>query len=171
LDGHEVMPPSENLAVQVVGNVGLYYVCYRLSRFGWNVMPTARNARGIDILIYSQDASRTHTIQVKALSKRSPVPLGGSLDRLMGDFFVVCRNVRTDAPESFVLLPSEVRALAHRGETDGRISYWLQPAQYAQDNFREAWSRIGYGAALGVAVQQPDAVGERGPVNRRRARS
>jgi hypothetical protein len=26
---------------QVVGNVGLYYVCYRLSLDGWNVMPTA----------------------------------------------------------------------------------------------------------------------------------
>ena len=39
-------------------------------------MPTARNARGIDVLIYSQDATRTHTIQVKALSRRSPVPLG-----------------------------------------------------------------------------------------------
>jgi len=33
---------------QVTGNVGLYYVCYRLSRMGWNAMPTARNARGID---------------------------------------------------------------------------------------------------------------------------
>ncbi len=29
---------------QVVGNVGLFYVCYKLSRLGWNVMPTARNA-------------------------------------------------------------------------------------------------------------------------------
>jgi hypothetical protein len=37
---------------QAVGNVGLYYVCYRLSCLGWNVMPTARNARGVDILIY-----------------------------------------------------------------------------------------------------------------------
>src|SRR5882762_2693725 len=81
---------------QVVGNVGLFYVCYRLSRRGWNVMPTARNARGIDVLIYSQDASRTYTIQVKALSRRNPVPLGNRLDRLMGDFFVVCRNVRSD---------------------------------------------------------------------------
>ena len=36
---------------------------------------TSRNARGIDIVIYSQDAVRKHTIQVKALSKRAPVPL------------------------------------------------------------------------------------------------
>ena len=53
---------------QIVGNIGLYFVCYRLSCLGWNVMPTARNAKGIDIVIYSQDAKRTHTIQVKSLN-------------------------------------------------------------------------------------------------------
>lgn len=58
---------------QVTGNIGLYYVCYRLSCLGWNVMPTARNAKGVDILIYNYDASVTRSIQVKALSKRSPV--------------------------------------------------------------------------------------------------
>jgi hypothetical protein len=41
-----VVNPIE-LNNQVVGNVGLFYVCYRLSRLGWNVMPTARNARGV----------------------------------------------------------------------------------------------------------------------------
>lgn len=40
---------------QIVGNAGLYYVCYRLSLLGWNVMPTARNARGIDVVAYSGD--------------------------------------------------------------------------------------------------------------------
>jgi hypothetical protein len=31
------------------------------------------------------------------------------------------------SPESFIMLPSEVKALAHKGEKDGRVSYWLQP--------------------------------------------
>ena len=30
---------------QTVGNIGLYYVCYRLSRLGWNVMPTTRTQK------------------------------------------------------------------------------------------------------------------------------
>ena len=37
---------------QIVGNIGMFYACYRLSRLGWNVMPTARNARGVDIIAY-----------------------------------------------------------------------------------------------------------------------
>jgi hypothetical protein len=130
---------------QVVGNVGLYFVCYHLSRLGWNVMPTARNAKGIDVLIYSQDATRKLTVQVKALSKTSPVPLGGKLTNLFGDFFVICRKLETTTPECFVLTPSEVAALAHRGEKAEKVSYWLQPNKYAVDEYREKWDRIGTG--------------------------
>lgn len=74
---------------QLTGKVGLYYCCYRLSLMGWNVMPTARNARGVDIIAYSRDASRFVGVQVKALSKRNPVPLGTSLDKVMGDFWII----------------------------------------------------------------------------------
>ena len=35
---------------QYVGNIGMYFAAYRLSLMGWNVMPTSRNARGIDLL-------------------------------------------------------------------------------------------------------------------------
>jgi hypothetical protein len=68
--------------------VGLY-CCYKLSGLGWNVMPTARNARGVDIIAYNADASHFIGIQVKTLSKRNPVPLGSSLDKCMGDFWVI----------------------------------------------------------------------------------
>ncbi len=126
---------------QVTGNVGLYYTCYRMSRMGWNVMPTARNARGIDIVAYDRNASRFLGIQVKALSKRDPVPLGGDPGKIMGDYWVIVREVYAE-PEAFILLPEEVRALAHRGEKDGRVSYWLQPAAYDREEFREAWGRM-----------------------------
>jgi hypothetical protein len=61
---------------QVVGNIGMYYAAYRLSQQGWNVMPTARNARGVDLLAYDASAHIYKGIQVKALSKPNPVPLG-----------------------------------------------------------------------------------------------
>lgn len=136
---------NATLDPQLTGNVGLYYCCYRLSLLGWNVMPTARNARGVDIIAYSRDASRFVGVQVKALSKRNPVPLGTSLDKIMGDFWVIVNKVATPTPSAFILLPSEVRERAHRGEKDGRVSYWLQPADYEQEQFREAWERIGHG--------------------------
>ncbi|MGE0734664.1 MAG: hypothetical protein AB7P50_07925 [Alphaproteobacteria bacterium] len=130
---------------QLTGNVGLYYCCYRLSLLGWNVMPTARNARGVDIIAYSRDASQFVGVQVKGLSKRNPVPLGTSLDKIMGDWWMIVNKAASLSPSAFVLLPSEVRELAHRGEKDGRVSYWLQPRAYEQEPFREAWERIGHG--------------------------
>jgi hypothetical protein len=127
---------------QVTGNIGLYWTCYHLSRMGWNAMPTARNARGVDIIAYDRDCLRRISIQVKTLSKRNPVPLGTSLDRIMGDFWVIVNNVIA-SPVAYVLVPSEVRRLAHRGEKEGRVSYWLQPSSYCVEDFREAWGRIG----------------------------
>lgn len=141
-----------NLPSQIVGNVGLYYACYKLSMLGWNVMPTARNARGVDIIAYSGDASRFLGIQVKTLSKRNPVPLGLSLDKCMGDYWVILNKVATGSPDAFIMRPDEVTSLAHRGEKDGRISYWLQPATYDKPQFREAWERIGHGGLDAVAA-------------------
>lgn len=107
-------------------------------------MPTARNARGVDIIAYSRDASTFHGIQVKALSKRTPVPLGTSLEKIMGDFWIIVNKVAT-TPSAFILTPEEVLKDARRGEKDGRVSYWLQPGDYEQERFRDAWERIGHG--------------------------
>lgn len=108
-------------------------------------MPTARNARGIDILVYNRSGARKLGLQVKALSKKSPVPLGQDLNRLIGDFWIICRGLASPAPECFILEPDEVRALAHRGEKEGRVSFWLQPRSYDRPEFREAWQRLGTG--------------------------
>ena len=128
--------------LQVTGNIGLYWTCYHLSRLGWNAMPTSRNARGVDVIAYDRDCSRMIAIQVKTLSKKNPVPLGSSLDRIMGDFWVIVNNVLV-APQTYILLPSEVRKRAHRGVKDGKVSFWLQPSSYCLEELHEAWHRIG----------------------------
>ena len=124
---------------QIVGNIGLYYACYQLSMLGWNVMPTARNARGIDIVCFSMDGTRMRTVQVKSLSKRTAVPLGQDLAKVMGDFWIVVNSLETDQPQAFVLLPHEVRAMAAQ---DGKGAYWLERKKYDADEFAEKWSRV-----------------------------
>lgn len=139
--------PGSKLDPQIVGNVGLYYCCYKLSLLGWNVMPTARNARGVDLIAYSHDATRLVSIQVKALSKRSAVPLGTSLDKVMGHYWVILNQVLA-TPAAYILQPTEVMNLAKRQEKDGKVSYWLDPPQYEQSGFREAWTRIGHAGPI-----------------------
>ena len=119
---------------QVVGNIGLYYVCYELSKLGWNVLSTSRNAKGVDIIIYSQDAKKTHTIQVKALSKKDPVPLGSNLDNLFAEYLIICCNVM-DKPELFVdEIDEDLKKIIHkRINNQGITSYWLQPKDYEKN--------------------------------------
>ncbi|EII7298911.1 hypothetical protein LHO65_003470 [Vibrio cholerae] len=107
-------------------------------------MPTARNARGIDIIAYNKSGTEFIGVQVKSLTKRNPVPLGNSLEKVMGDFWLIINNVGSQ-PNVFVMLPEEIKNLAHRGEKNGVISYWLQPTSYDTANFKEAWHRIGFG--------------------------
>ncbi len=140
-DTQEILPATRAQDTQVTGNVGLYYCCYELSRRGWNVMPTARNARGIDIIAYRDNGHEFRGIQVKTLSKKYAVPLGSSLDKVMGDFWVVIRT-DGDRPRAFVLTPEEVRAGAHRNVKDGRESYWLEPRDYEKDVYQDEWERI-----------------------------
>lgn len=129
------------LNAQITGNIGLYYVCDRLLSIGWNVMPTARNARGIDIIAYNQQGTQFVGIQVKILSKRNPVPLGNTLDTIMGDYWIIVNNVSRE-PNAYILLPDEVKTSAHRGEKDGNVSYWLSPFSYDKKQYKEAWHRI-----------------------------
>ena len=129
----------------LVGNVGLYFAAYRLSLLGWNVTPADRNAPGIDLLARDANGERTLSIQIKSLSKRDHVPLGNSLDEIIGDWLIIVTKVVTNEPQCFIMRPDEVRNLSHRGEEDGKISFWLHPRQYDITEFREAWARIGRG--------------------------
>jgi hypothetical protein len=126
---------------QVTGNVGLYYCCYHLSLIGWNVMPTARNARGIDIIAYDRTGTKFIGVQVKALSKRNPVPLGTDLEKIVRNFWIIVNNL-SQKPTAFIMKPAEVKERAYRGEKDGRVLFWLQPTAYDQPFFREAWERL-----------------------------
>lgn len=81
-------------------------------------------------------------IQVKTLTGRAPVPLGKSLNSVDGDFWIIVNNVR-NRPSSFILVPEEIRNRAHKGEKNGKVSYWLQPKLYEVSEFREAWQRLG----------------------------
>lgn len=90
------------------------------------------------------DLAATHFlgIQIKSLSKKSPVPLGKNLDKIMGDWWIII-NELTKTPRACILKPEEIQRLAHRGEKEGRVSYWLQPRDYAVPEYEEAWSESG----------------------------
>lgn len=107
-------------------------------------MPTVRNARGADLYAASEGEVRVLPIQSKALSRRAPVPLGNSLDKLCSRWWVVTTLANSASPVCYVLNLDEVKAAAHRGvNAGGIVSYWLQPKSYELPDYLEAWDRLG----------------------------
>jgi hypothetical protein len=103
----------------------------------------AENTKGVDFLIYGQDASWKVAIKVRAFSRRNAVSLGATPDNFLADYLVVCSKVIEDNPECFILTQEEVRELANRNEKGGKVSYWLELRDYDAEQFREKWDRIG----------------------------
>jgi len=132
--------PTKSISNQTVGNIGLYFACYQLSLLGWNAMPTARNARGIDIVAYNQVGNKVLTFQVKSLSKRNAVPLGATMSSLVANYVIVVGLVTSANPHCHVMKPREVKRLSepHKG------AFWLPPRAY--ECFEDIGKRIGPGA-------------------------
>ncbi len=131
----------KRISKQVIGNAGLFYICYELSRRGWNCLPTTRNAKGVDIVIYSQDTKKSYTIQVKALRYRNAVPFGSN-PQIIADFVIIVRNV-LNKPEVFIMKSNEVKKKLHKRVKGNKISYWLQIKDY--EEFKNKWEIIDRG--------------------------
>ena len=105
-------------------------------------MPTVRNARGSDLIIVNDDESVFLGVQSKALSKRSAIGLGLTLDDLRSDWWIITVGANSDAPVCYILSLDEVRNRACR-DKGGQQRYWLEARDYEQGEFREAGHRIG----------------------------
>jgi len=135
---------KEKKETQITGNIGMYYTCYKLSEIGYNVMPTARNAKGVDVIAYTPDAKKFLAIQVKTVSKRWAVPLGRA-DKFspMGDYWiVVVLDGKEDHPDCYVLKPDDVRKGVF---VDRNGNGWLEAKNYATLDYMEWWGRIKQG--------------------------
>ena len=129
--------PKSKLPNQVIGNIGLYYICYELSKRGWNVLPTSRNTRGVDLVIYNQNANIMHTAQIKTLSKKTPIPLGKNLDNLIAEFIMVC-VLEAEKPQVFVFTTEEMK---QREDIQGKIDKGKGKGFWAVNNNR-AWDEL-----------------------------
>lgn len=135
--------PRSQFQSAMTGNAGLNYASWQLSRRGWHVLPTIRNARGSDLIVTDADETMFFGVQSKALSKRQAVPLGRNIEGLRSDWWIITMHANSDSPVCFILRSSEVRERATQDKNGG--AFWLEPRDFDHDEFREAWQRIGTG--------------------------
>lgn len=125
---------------QITGNTGMYYACYKLSELGYNVMPTARNAKGVDIVAYTPDAKKYLGFQVKTVSRKWGVPLGkNGVTNSMADYWIVVVLDGQGGPDCYILKPGEVRSGVF---VDSKGNSWLEAKKYATLDYLEWWDRI-----------------------------
>jgi hypothetical protein len=128
---------------QITGNVGLYRVCAELSKLGFNVMPTARNAKGVDVVGYDGKGN-SFTVQVKTLTKTAAVPLGQGTGHLTADYFVLV--VLEGKGKAFsVWTRKEMRKVklwSNVGQ-DGKKSTWFNSKTWTRDaKAADAWHKV-----------------------------
>lgn len=104
-------------------------------------MPTARNAKGVDIIAYNSHMTKMVSIQVKTLSTKTSVLVSNKTENITGDFWIIVNNVWKES-QSFILLPSEVkgRLCCAKGKS-GKFTRWLPVKKY--EEFKDRWDRIG----------------------------
>jgi hypothetical protein len=131
---------------QATGNAAMHYVAWQLSKRGWHVMPTMRNAKGSDLYCANDAESVVFGVQSNGLSKRDLVGLGTNLDNLRSQWWIITINAKSDSPTCFVMERQEVVDLCAASDAakshNGVISYWLSPKAYDQEQFRDAWHRL-----------------------------
>lgn len=131
---------------QIVGNVGMFYVCYQLSLRGWNVMPTSRNAKGIDIIAYSPNGKKYLGIQVKTLSKPVHIPLGEEKEKIMGDYWIIVvlpdEQSTSCNPTMYILSKDEVIDRGSNYIKNGKKSAFLHKNKYEDEKYKDKLDKI-----------------------------
>ena len=140
-------PSAKTGGTHITGNIGLHYVCMRLSAVGLNVASTARNARGADALVYNRDCTKVKLVQIKTISAGGQVRAGKIGENVPGDFWVLvgdAKKIEHDGhPTCFILRGREVgefRKPSNIRKNQGKPAYLNLAA--LPPNSRNAWGRI-----------------------------
>jgi hypothetical protein len=116
---------------QILGNAGLHYVAYYLSRREW----------GVDLIIYGS-TGKPKSVQIKAVTgKNSTKASRASVG--VADFWVICsfspgEERRIEPPTCFILDDREIGEIMER-----RGKEFIDYKEFNQPRFKNRWDRLG----------------------------
>ena len=130
---------------QLTGMTGVYYVAAELSKLGFIVTPTSRNAQGIDLLIANSNGTKSFSAQVKTNATTFSFWLLGEKNQKMksDSFFYIFVNLRKSEIEYFII-PSKIVAkkIYHqptKNKATGKISNWYSFPYREALKFKRKW--------------------------------
>jgi len=114
---------------QMTGMRGVYLVAAELSRLGFIVSPTSRNAIGADLLVTDQKCKRTYSVQVKTNAK-------------VFNFWLIGNKAKETVSDTHIYVLVNIRQYKRSGE---KIEYFVVPSkQLARGGYHKGdWPNIG----------------------------
>lgn len=141
---------------QITGNVGVFHAARELSRAGWNVLLTTRNARGADLFAISADERIMHPIQIKShANKPLDTSLGLKPDSYITPWWIFVAYALSSEPICYVISLGEIQARMGQdsgirsGKAESERQFWLSRRYYTPGSelemieARNAWQRLG----------------------------
>jgi hypothetical protein len=136
---------------QRTGLRGVYLVAAELSRLGYSVAPTARNAAGADLLVFDPDTARVASIDVKTNAQRARFWLVGERAQKCwsATHFYVFLNISMlrggGEVYEYYVVPS--KTVARKTAVDHRTTgtVWYSFALNAAQQYRDDWKQLGLG--------------------------
>ncbi len=131
---------NQNLSKVLVGNVGLFYSAYELSKRGFYVFLTSRNTEGYD-LVAVKDKNKVFLIEVKTLSQKNAVPFGSKnpKEKLKADFVFVV--VGLENPEIYIVpIEKLLEKVVKQKNKESKESFWVKLEDI--EEFKEKWELL-----------------------------
>jgi len=118
---------------QLIGNAGIFYVSYKLTTLGWNVLITSRNTKGPDMVIISRSGKEQHTVQIKSSIRNCrTVNVGNPKNFRMSDFAVLCVNLKSGDPSMYISKTTDFIL------NSSKAGHYIKPKDYIKykNNFK-----------------------------------
>jgi hypothetical protein len=123
---------------------GVYLVAAELSRLGFAVAPTARNAAGADLLIFEAESAQARSIDVKTNSSGTNFWLVGKGARRMQSrthFYVFLKvSSAKGGGEVFKYFVVPSKMVARKTVKEGM---WYSFSERSAQPYRDKWSLLG----------------------------
>lgn len=130
---------------QLTGMAGVYYAAAELSKMGFIVTPTSRNAQGIDLLVANHDGTRVCSAQVKTNAKTFGFWLLGEKNTTLKSktLFYILVNMRKNGIEYYIVpskaVADNIRITKSISKKTGKESIWYAFNMDQALKYRDKW--------------------------------
>jgi hypothetical protein len=83
---------------------------------------------------------------MKTVSKAVAIPLGNNLDKIIGDYLIICCKAELEIPETYVYPINYAKKICVASNNkNGTKSYWINTKDYIKTENLNNWEKIGRG--------------------------